>query len=385
MPSDPIAATAALVDSLGAEALARAASYTAGGHWLLLWNLVATGLVSWLIVRSRWLQRVGATAGGQRPVRRSLLLGFVYLLLSWLLALPWSLYADWWRERSYARSSQPLADFLLQGGISALVSALVGAVFLAGLYALIRRAGRRWWAWSAALTATAMTALLLLGPVLFEPLFNDYTPLPEGEVRDALTKMAAQAGVPADRLFVYDGSRQSNNFTANVSGMGASARIAISDVALKDASLGEVMAVTGHEIGHWAEGHLWRLIAMFSTLGALAFLCVDRFYPRLARALGCDAPLADPAGLPVLMFTVSVFVLLATPVVNTVTRIDEAAADLYSLRTVNQPDALAGALLKSAEYRYPRPHPLQEFLFYSHPSVERRVLAAMRWKAGERD
>jgi STE24 endopeptidase len=225
----------------------------------------------------------------------------------------------------------------------------------------------------------------LLSPVLIEPIFNEYKPVPEGEVRAALSAMTQQAGVRTDRLFQFDGSRQSNNFTANVSGLGGSMRIAISDVAFKGASLDEVRAVTGHELGHYVSGHVWRIIAMLSGLAGVAFFFADRFFPRFARAFGSSATIADPAGLPVLLFMVSVFTLLATPLMNTVSRIDELAADRYSLQLLDLPDALASALVKSAEYRYPRPHPVQEFLFYSHPSVERRVLAAMRWKAGQRE
>jgi STE24 endopeptidase len=294
-------------------------------------------------------------------------------------------YAEWWRELGYGRTSQPLPDFLVQGAISMLVSTLMGAIFFVGVYALIRRAGARWWAWASLLTAAAISVILLLSPVLIEPLFNDYKPVPEGEVLDALKSMAKRAGVPADRIFVFDGSRQSNNFTANVSGLAGSARIAISDVALKGASLDEVKAVTGHEIGHYVSGHVWRIIASLAGLAGLAFFLSDRLFPRFTRLFGSRATIADPAGLPVLLFMVSVFSTLATPLMNTVTRIDELAADRYSLEVLDLPDALASALVKSAEYRYPRPHPLQEFLFYSHPSVERRVLAAMRWKAGERD
>jgi len=95
-------------------------------------------------------------------------------------------------------------------------------------------------------------------------LFNDYKPVPAGPVRDALTGMATEAGIPADRIFIYDGSRQSNNFTANVSGVGPYARIAISDIALKGASLEEVRAVTAHEIGHYTLHHVWRSVLLLS-------------------------------------------------------------------------------------------------------------------------
>jgi STE24 endopeptidase len=262
-----------------------------------------------------------------------------------------------------------------------LIFAPLVALFFVGVYALIRRSGARWWIWSGGLTALALAALLLVAPVVIEPIFNKYQPVPAGEVRDALVVMAQRAGVPAERIFVYDGSRQSNNFTANVSGVAGSARIAISDVAFKGASLDEVKAVTGHEIGHYVLGHVWRSVAVLSALAILLFFLADRLYPRFARAFGSRAALADPVGLPVVLFVVSVFGLLAQPVTNTLSRLDEAEADRYSLETVNLPDALAAALVKTAEYRYPRPHPVQEWLFYTHPAVERRVRAAMEWKA----
>jgi STE24 endopeptidase len=121
---------------------------------------------------------------------------------------------------------------------------------------------------------------------------------------------------------------------------------------------------------------------MISAIVMAAFLLADRLWPRIARAFGSTATLADPRGLPVVLFMVSLFLALATPALNAMSRIHEMDADRYSLETVNLPDALATALVKTAEYRDPRPHPLQEVLFYTHPSVERRVLAAMRWKAG---
>jgi len=193
--------------------------------------------------------------------------------------------------------------------------------------------------------------------------------------------MAARAEIPPEKIFMYDGSRQSNNFTANVSGVLGSARIAISDVAMKEASLAEVRAVTGHEIGHYVLGHVWRGVIVFSALAVLLFFLADRLFPHFARAFGSTATIDEPRGIPVLGFIVGLFGLLAMPLTNLVSRMGESEADAYSLRTVNEPDALAGALVKTAEYRYPRPGRVQEFIFYTHPSVERRVRNAMEWKA----
>jgi len=375
------AATAAYIDALGPEALAKAADYTRGSEWLLLWGVVVSAVVTFVFVRFGILDRLAAKLERRGWATRTFLLCASFLLLSALLTLPWDIYAGWWRETAYDRTAQPLGDYIGQYAISLLLGALFGGLFFLGIYALIRRAGKRWWIWSGGLAALAITLVLLVSPILIEPLFNDYKPVPAGPVRDALVVQAKEAGISPDRIYMFDGSRQSNNFTANVSGIGHSARIAISDVALKGASLDEVKAVTGHEIGHYVLGHIWRMISVFALLAVVLFFLADRLFPGLARLFGSKATIGDPRGFPVMMFVLSLFSLLALPVQNYLVRTGESEADAYSLRTANLPDALASALVKTAEYRSPRPGAVEEFIFYSHPSVERRVRVAMEWKA----
>jgi len=180
---------------------------------------------------------------------------------------------------------------------------------------------------------------------------------------------------------MFNGSRQSNNFTANAGGVGNTARVAISDVALKNASLDEVRAVTGHEIGHYVLKHTWWGILFFSLAAVVLFWIADRTFPWFSRRFGSNATLLEPRGIPVLMFMVSLFGLLTLPVFNAFSRTLESQADLYSLQTENRPDALSSALVKTAEYRYPRPGRLEEIIFYDHPSVEARVRRSMEWKA----
>ncbi len=381
MSFDVNAATARYIDSLGTAALQKAHDYTVGKEWLLLWDLLVSAIVTWIIVRSGILDRIEAKISGRRPNLRAFLVSLTFFIVSALLTLPWSIYESWWREKSYGRTSQPFGDFLFQGTLAGAITALLGAVFMIGVYWLMRRTGRRWWLWSAGLTAIALAFLMLLAPVLIEPLFNKYEPVPPGQVRDALVEMAGRAGIPPSKIYMFNGSRQSNNFTANAGGGGSTARVAISDVAFKNASLDEVRAVTGHEIGHYVLKHSWWGILFFSLLALVLFWLADRLYPRFSRVFGTNAKLGDPRGVPVLAFLVSLLGLLCLPLLNTFSRTLETQADQYSLRTENRPDALSSALVKTAEYRYPRPGRIEEIIFYDHPSVERRVHAAMEWKA----
>jgi len=381
MPFDPNAATARYIDSLGPAALQKAHDYTVGKEWMILWGLLVAAVVTWLIVRSSALDRVEAKLGDKWKNLRAFVVSFVFFIVSAILTLPWSIYADWWREKTYGRTSQPFSDWLLQLGIATLVTALLGAIFLMFVYWLIRRSGRGWWIWASVLTAIAFAFLSLMSPVLIEPLFNHYTPIPPGKVRDAVVEMAGRAGVPPERVFMYNGSRQSNNFTANAGGVGNTARVAISDVAMKNASLDEVRAVTGHEIGHYVLKHTWWGI-LFSTIGAIIlFWLVDQLFPWFARKFESTSVLPDPRGLPVLMFMFTLFGVVTLPFSNTFSRALEANADMYSLKTENRPDALSTSLVKTAEYRYPRPNRIEEIIFYDHPSVEMRVRTAMEWKA----
>jgi STE24 endopeptidase len=381
MALDPNAATARYVDSLGAAALQKAHDYTVGKEWLLLWDLLVAGLITWLIVRSGILDRLQAKIAERRRNLRAFLISLVFFIVSALLTLPWTIYESWWREKGYGRTSQPLGDFLFQNSLATIISAVVTAIFAVGLYWLLRHTGKRWWIWSGGLTAIVLAFAMLLAPILIDPLFNKYEPVPPGQIRDAVVEMAARAGIPPNKIYMFNGSRQSNNFTANAGGVASTARVAISDVAFKNASLDEVRAVTGHEIGHYVLKHTWYGVLVFSLLAVILFWLADRLYPRFARWFGTDAALSDPRGIPVLVFLVSFLGLLALPLFNTFSRTIETQADQYSLRTENRPDALSSALVKTAEYRYPRPGRLEEIIFYNHPSVEARVRMAMEWKA----
>jgi STE24 endopeptidase len=378
---DPATATQAYIDSLGQAALAKAAAYTHGKEWLLFWDIIVSALVTWAFVRFGLLDKLEAKISKRGANVKSWLLGTVFIIISAFITLPWTIYEDWWRQTSYGRTSQPFADWLSQQALGLCITVLSLGLLILGIYALIRKARKTWWLWATGLCAAAMAFAMFISPVVIEPLFNTYKPLPEGQVKSAIVAMAQEAHIPADRIFMYDGSRQSNNFTANAGGIGPYARIAISDVAYKGASLEEVKAVTGHEIGHYVLGHSWSGFAVFTLLTLTIFFLMDRHYTRFARLFGSPADIANPLSLPVLNFMMGLALFVATPLTNTLSRMDEQAADDYSYAHVNLPDAMASALVKTAEYRNPRPHALEEIIFYDHPSVERRVRVAMEWKA----
>ena len=381
MSLDVEAATAAYIDGLGEEALAQAAAYTTGNQWLMLWGLLISAIVTLIIIRTGLLTKTADKLSKRGFVIRVFSISAVYLAVSELLEMPWSIFSGWWRENQYGRTSQPLMDFLGQGLLALAISVLLFGIFLVAIYAFIQKAKNLWWLWGGAFSGLFVAFLMVVGPTYIAPLFNDYQPVPPGEVRDAVEAMAIDAGIPTDRVFMYDGSRQSNNFTANVAGIGGAARIAISDVALDEATLDEVKAVTGHEIGHYKLGHVWDGVFLTIVIVMASFFIADKAFNPVAQMFGAREAIGDPTTMPVLLFLVGVIAMFTQPVSNTLSRMNETEADHYSYEMVNLPDGMASALVKTAEYRNPRPGTLEEWLFYTHPSVERRVRAAMEWKA----
>jgi STE24 endopeptidase len=378
-------ATQAYLATIPADVRARSDAYTEGGYWLVLWGLAVAALLTWIIVRSKLLVKVRNWASAKKPraVWASFICAIVLSLVSWLIGLPWDIYTDWWREKSYGLSKQPFMDWFGQGLISLVVSTVILGLAFMGIYALIRRRPTRWWLYGGGASALFILLMLLIAPVYIQPLFNKYEPFPPGKVKDAIVQLAQTENIPADKIFVFDGSRQRSVVTANVTGILGTARIAVSDVALKETSLNEVRAVVGHEMGHYALGHSYKGAIFFALLIMLGFYAVHKLYAPFLRFFGTQGigGIADPAGLPVLLFVLTLVLTLATPLTNTYIRWGETEADNYSLKVARDPDGLSSALIKTVEYRKASPGPVEEFFFHDHPSVENRVHNAMVWKA----
>lgn len=382
---DPVAATQAYLDTVAPELRARSDAYFEGGYWLLLWDLVVALLIAWGLMGSglsRGLRDRCARIWRGRLTVPLYVLG--YVLLTGALGLPYKLYRDFFREKSYGLMNQGLGAWLGDWAVSLAVNSVVMVVLLSILYALVRRLGRGWWVWGTGVTTLVMGLLLLAGPVFLAPLFNHYTPLADGPVRSAVLSMARSNGVPATDVYQFDASRQSDRISANVSGLFGTTRVSLTDNLIQQGTLPEIKAVMAHEIGHYVLDHLIAMLIYLTIIVAVGFAFVDWAYRRLASGLGRRwgvEAIGDVAGLPVAVALISLYSFAMTPALNTMVRVHEAQADMFGLNLAREPDAFATVAVKLAQYRKLHPGPVEEFLFYDHPSGYTRILTAMRWKA----
>jgi STE24 endopeptidase len=385
-PFDPVAATRTYVDRVQGDARARSDAYSEGGYWLLLWDLVYGLAVAWLLLSRRISTRLRefAERRTRRPNLRTLVYALAYVPLTAVLGLPLAFYAGFYREHQYGLSNLSFAGWLGETGMGVGVNMVVAGIAITGLYAFLRRFPRTWWAWGALAGCGAMVVLFMVAPVFIAPLFNTYKPVPDGPVRDQILSLARANGIPAGDVYYFDASKQTKRVSANVSGLFGTTRISLNDNLLNGSSPAQIRAVMAHEMGHYVLNHGPKDVVAFSLLllGGLLFMRFgwDRAAPRFAARFGVQG-IADPAGLPLLAALFSVYTFLATPVINTIIRTAEVEADIFGLNASREPDGMAEVMLKLSEYRKLEPGPIEEFVFFDHPSGYRRILMAMRWKA----
>ncbi|MEM7151913.1 MAG: M48 family metallopeptidase [Myxococcota bacterium] len=378
-------ATEAYLATVPAEAKARSDAYFEGGYWMQLWSFLIGVAWAVLLLRQRWSARIRDRAERISQRRNVQVFAYwtMYSLLSAAALLPWTYYSGFVREHEYGLATQTAGAWFGDWAKGQGLAVVLGGLAIMLLYAVFRRAPRRWWLWGAGVSLVLLVIAMALGPVYISPLFNEYTPLADGPVKSAVLQMAHANGVDANEIFMSDASAQSTRISANVAGMLGTERITLNDNLLERCSQAEIEAVMGHELGHYVLNHMYESLVFFGVLAVIAAAFVRWgfawFVQRHGERCGVRG-IDDPAGLPVLGLLLSIFGFLATPVTNSYIRANEAEADIFGLNAARQPDGFATTALKLGEYRKLDPGPIEEVLFFDHPSGRTRIEMAMRFK-----
>jgi STE24 endopeptidase len=247
---------------------------------------------------------------------------------------------------------------------------------------VLRRAPQRWWVWLWGVAVAFVIFTVAVTPVVIQPMFNKFTPVENVGIRNSILAMAHDHGIPADEVYQMDASRRTDRISAYVAGMLGSMRIVMFDNTLKRCTPQEIQMIMGHEMGHYVLNHVWKSVGFIAVVILVALTFLRWAFARVLRRwpkLGIEG-IADVAGLPLLALLFSLVAFVATPLINTYTRRQEARADDFGLDASQQPDAAATVFLKLGEYRDLDPGPVVEAIFFDHPSGENRIRNAMEWK-----
>jgi len=382
---DAAQATERYLAKVSGAARTRSDAYFEGGYWLKLVDLIYALAVAAALLWSQVSLRIQEWAEERTHSRSGqvVLYAACYVPIVTVATLPLTLYEGYFREHAYGLSNQNFWQWLGDFGIDFAVTFIAALIFLPLLFAAIRRAREAWWLWGAGLAIAFSILGAVIWPVFIAPLYNHYSPLPDSPLKAQILSLARANDVPAANVYLVDASRQSTRVSANVSGFLGTTRISLNDNLLKQGTPDEVLAVMGHEMGHYVMGHVTRGILMSGLVIILGFAFTNWGTLLMLEFFGGQwqvRKVSEVAGLPLLAAMASIFMFVATPLTNSITRTAEYQADIFGLDAVRKPDAFASAMLKLSTYRKLEPGAWEEAIFYDHPSGRTRIETAMRWK-----
>jgi STE24 endopeptidase len=365
---------------------ARSNAYFEGGYWLQLWDFVSTIFIMWLLLRFHL--SAGMRNLAEKITRFSPLQTVIYwvqfIVVLSVIDFPLTAYEGYFREHKYALSNMTFGSWMRDQMIGLALAVVLGAILMVPLFGIVRKLGKNWWLWGAGVMLLFLALVVIIAPVYISPLFNQYKTVQDPRIKDPILSMARANGIPATNVYEFDASRQSNRVSANVSGFAGTERISLNDNLLNRCTLPEIETTMGHEMGHYVLNHAYKGFVMEGVVFVIGFAFLNwgiiALLARYGEGWGIRG-ITDVAVLPVAFLVLSCYFFVTTPVGNTITRTMEFEADMYGLNAARQPDGEANVDLLLGEYRKMEPGPIEEFLFFDHPSGRTRITAAMRWKA----
>jgi Zn-dependent protease with chaperone function len=387
---------------LSPEKYQKAIAYSRARYWEYF---VGTAyFLSILLLLLRWrvapkLRDMAMRASSRYAVGLLVFAPLFILLLS-VLGLPTDLYGHW-LSLKYDQSIQGWGSWFWDWTKGQLLALVILTLFIAILYAVIRRSPRHWWFYFWLVSVPILLFIFFIQPLVIDPLFNKFEPLEatHPELVSSIEKVVSHAGltIPRDRMFLMRASDKTKQVNAYVTGLGASKRVVIWDTIIAAEPGPLIMHTLGHELGHYVLGHIWSGFAFFAALVFVVFYLekrlVDWALANWGAALGIHS-VDDWASLPLLVLIVSVLFFVSTPIGNAFSRYQEHEADRYGLEVihgiVDDPGEVAAQAFQvegDIDLQDPAPPAFIEFWLYDHPAVNDRILFSRTynpWAKGEK-
>lgn len=300
------------------------------------------------------------------------------------LSFPLDFYGGHRLEHRFGLSRQTRIGWLKDWVKARGLSFGVGLAAVELVYFALRRFPETWWLLAATVFVVFLVALAQLAPVLLFPLFFKFEPLRDEELHQRLLRLSERLGARVRGIWVWKLSEKSSKANAALVGWGNTRRIVLADTLLEKHGAEEVETILAHELAHHIHNDIWKGLALRSALTFAGFYAVHRALVAWTAPLGFEG-LADFANLPLLLLVAAGVSLVALPATNAFSRRLERRADALGLRTTGNRDAFIHSMEKLAEQNLSErnPHPWLEFIFHSHPSVEKRIAFARSWRSSE--
>jgi STE24 endopeptidase len=298
-----------------------------------------------------------------------------------ILTFPLSFYSGYILEHKYELSNQTVKGYFMEGLKGLTLALLLGVPLLLIFYFILRNTGEWWWLVLGGVLFLFSVIMGRLAPVLIMPLFYKFKPVENDLIRERLLQLCEKTGVTVEGIFTFDMSKNTKKANAAFTGMGKSKRIILGDTLMEKFTPEEIEFVFAHEMGHYTKKHIVKLVLMSTVSTFLGLYLTSLLYNATAGWMGFTN-LYDIAALPLLMLYLSFYGLITTPISNIFSRKYEWEADTYALETTRNKEAFISSMEKLADQNLSdrSPNKVIEFLFHSHPSIEKRVEFARNYE-----
>lgn len=324
--------------------------------------------VWWVTVGFAWLTSVLST---DSSVLNAVIFLFGFIAVGFVVGLPFELYQTFKLDKEYGFSKTTPKLYLIDQ-VKSMGMFLVfgGAIFYALAWIVINI--QSWWLWGFALLFGLAVLINVIYPTIIAPIFNKFTPLEEGELRTDIENMMHGVGLQSDGVFVLDASKRDSRLNAYFGGLGKSKRVVLFDTLMEKLSNKELLAVLGHELGHFSHGDIWKNIGMMGALLFSSFFILGNLPSSLFIEMGIEKTAGVEIAMMMLLLPLLSF--LFTPILSAVSRHNEYAADEFGSELGGK-ENLVSALMKLVEENkaFPKSHGLYAFFYYTHPPVLERL------------
>lgn len=324
--------------------------------------------VWWVTVGFAWLT---STLGTDSSVVDAVLFLFGFITVGFIVGLPFELYQTFELDKEYGFTQiTPKLYIIDKVKSTAMFIIFGGAIFYVLAWIIINVSN--WWIWGFALLFSVAVLVNVIYPTIIAPIFNKFTPLEDGELKTDIETMMNGVGLKSDGVFVLDASKRDSRLNAYFGGLGKSKRVVLFDTLMEKLTNKELLAVLGHELGHFSHGDIWKNIGMMGLLLFSAFFLLG----NLPESLFFDMGVEMKAGVEIamMMLLVALIGFVFTPIMSFVSRHNEYAADEFGSELGGK-ENLVSALIKLIHENkaFPKSHPIFAFFYYTHPPVLERL------------
>ncbi len=294
-----------------------------------------------------------------------------------VLGFPFDFYGGFVIEHRFDLSNQTFGAWLIEKLKGAAIGIVVGVPVAMVFFVFLRFTGWFWWLWFSVFIFFISVFLARIAPVIIFPIFYRFKELESDEIRERITRLLEGQGISIRGIYSFNLSKDTKKANAGFTGLGRSKRIILSDTLIEHFTADEIAVVFAHEMGHYKKRHIVKSIVLGSASIFISFFLCGELYRLTLEAMGY-AHVSEIAAIPVLFLYLSLFSLVTMPLSNALSRLYEREADRYALDATRNREAFISTMEKLADMNLAdrNPNPVTEFMFYSHPSIKKRIAFA---------